>query len=148
MNKFEPVIVAFCCDYCAYAAADMAGSMRISYPSNIKIVNVPCAGKVNVEYILKAMEKGADGVYVAGCLEGDCHFKTGNEKAGRRVVYAKKLLAEVGIEEERVEMVTMSAGMGDRFAQIAAEMTEKIRKLGPNPVKQHKIKINQAAEAV
>lgn len=134
MGNFEPVIVAFCCHYCAYTAADMAGSMRLSYPPNVKIVRVPCTGKVDTKHILQAFQQGADGVYVAGCLEGDCHFKNGNIKAARRVARAKKLLGEIGIEEERVEMITMSAGMGERFAQTATDITEKIRNMGPNPV--------------
>jgi coenzyme F420-reducing hydrogenase delta subunit len=134
MDKFEPVIVAFCCHYCAYTAADMAGSMRMSYPANVKIIRVPCSGKVDTIHIMKAFEKGADGVYVAGCLEGDCHFKNGNVKAARRVAVVKKLLDDIGIGADRVEMKTLSAGMGDRFAQIAKDFTEKIRQLGPNPI--------------
>lgn len=135
MEPFEPVIVAFCCHYCAYTAADMAGSKRLEYPANVKIVRVPCSGKVDTLYIMKALEKGADGVCVAGCLEGDCHFKNGNVKAAQRVAYLKRLLNEIGIGGERVEMALMSAGMGERFAQTATEFTEKIRKLGPNPVR-------------
>ena len=135
MENFEPVIVAFCCHYCAYTAADMAGSQRLCYPPNVKIVRVPCSGKVDAIHIMKALEKGADAVYVAGCLEGDCHFKNGNIDAAKRVAYIKKLLDEIGIGGERVEMILMSAGMGERFAQTAADMTEKIRKLGPNPAK-------------
>ena len=135
MEPFEPTIVAFCCHYCAYTAADMAGSMRLTYPPNVKIIRVPCSGKVDAIHIMKALEMGADGVYVAGCLEGDCHFKNGNIDAARRVAYIKKLLDEIGIGGERIEMILMSAGMGERFAQTAADMTEKIRKLGPNPVK-------------
>ena len=135
MENFEPVIVAFCCHYCAYTAADMAGSQRLPYPANVKIIRVPCSGKVDALHIVKDFEKGADGVYVAGCLEGDCHFKSGNTRAGRRVAYVKKYLEEIGIESERLEMVTMSAGMGYRFAQTATEITEKIRKLGPSPIK-------------
>jgi F420-non-reducing hydrogenase iron-sulfur subunit len=134
METFEPVIVAFCCHYCAYTAADMAGTMRLSYPANVKIVRVPCSGKVDTIHMMKALEKGADGVLVAGCLEGDCHFKNGNAKAARRVTFVRKLLEEIGIEPERLSMVTMSAGMGRRFARIANEFTEQIRKLGPNPV--------------
>jgi F420-non-reducing hydrogenase iron-sulfur subunit len=135
MENFEPVIVAFCCHYCAYTAADMAGSQRLPYPPNVKIVQVPCSGKVDSLHIVKAFEKGADGVYVAGCLEGDCHFKKGNERAAKRIDYVKKYLEEIGLESERLEMVNMSAGMGHRFAQVATEITEKIRNLGPNPVK-------------
>ena len=135
MENFKPVIVAFCCHYCAYTAADMAGSMRLPYPPNVKIIRVPCSGKVGAIHIMRALQKGADGVYVAGCLEGDCHFKDGNVKAGNRVRYVKKLLEEIGIGGERVDMITMSAGMGERFAQTAIDFTEKIRKQGPNPVK-------------
>lgn len=135
MKSFEPVIVAFCCHYCAYTAADMAGSMRRCYPSNVHILRVPCSGKVDAIHIMKAFQKGADGVYVAGCLEGDCHFKDGNLKAARRVAYVKRLLDEIGVGGERLEMITMSAGMGERFAATASEFTEKIRRLGPNPVK-------------
>ena len=145
MKDFEPVIVAFCCHYCAYTAADMAGSKRISYPANVKIIRVPCSGKVDSIHIMKAFENGADGVYVAGCLEGDCHFKNGNLKARRRVKQVQGILDEIGIEKERVEMVTMSAGMGERFARIAGEITEKIRKLGPSPIKEAMEKAKAAA---
>ena len=112
MDTFEPVIVAFCCHYCAYTAADMAGSQRLSYPPNVKVVRVPCSGKVDAMHIVKAFEKGADGVYVSGCLEGDCHFKNGNSRAARMVAYVSKYMEEIGIEPERLEMVMMSAGMG------------------------------------
>lgn len=134
METFEPVIVAFCCHYCAYTAADMAGTMRLNYPTNVKIVRVPCSGKVDTIHMMKALEKGADGVLVAGCLDGDCHFKNGNTKATKRVAFVQKLLEEIGIEPQRLAMVTMSAGMGPRFATIATEFTEEMRKLGPNPV--------------
>jgi F420-non-reducing hydrogenase iron-sulfur subunit len=135
MENFEPEIVAFCCHYCAYTAADMAGSKRISYPSNVKIIRVPCTGKVDAIHLMKALEKGADGVYVAGCLAGDCHFKNGNVRAEARVNRVKKILTELGWEPERVAMVNMSAGMGEYFARIAREFTETIRKLGPCPGK-------------
>jgi F420-non-reducing hydrogenase iron-sulfur subunit len=135
MEKFEPEIVAFCCHYCAYTAADMAGSKRLSYPPNVKIIRVPCTGKVDAIHIMKALLKGADGVYVAGCLEGDCHFKNGNIRAAHRVAYVQKMLNDIGWDGERVEMITMSAGMGERFAQTAKEFTEKIRQLGPSPAK-------------
>jgi F420-non-reducing hydrogenase iron-sulfur subunit len=145
MENFEPVIVAFCCHYCAYTAADMAGSMRLRYPPNVKIIRVPCSGKVDAIHIMKALEKGADGVYVAGCLEGDCHFKNGNARVAHRVDYLKKLLDEIGIGGERVEMFGMSAGMGERFAQIATDFTKKIRELGPNPAKVARHKDQRAA---
>ena len=135
MENFEPVIVAFCCHYCAYTAADMAGSQRLPYPSNVKIIRIPCAGKVDVLHITKAFEKGADGVVVAGCLDGDCHFKNGNVKAAKRVTHTKKYLEEIGLESERLEMINISAGMGFKFAELATEITAKIRELGPSPVK-------------
>ena len=136
MENFEPEIVAFCCHYCAYTAADMAGSKRISYPPNVKIIRVPCTGKVDAIHIMKAFEKGADGVYVAGCLEGDCHYKNGNLRAKARVNKVKKILEDLGWESDRVAMINMSAGMGELFAETAREFTQKIRELGPNPVKQ------------
>lgn len=145
MDNFEPVIVAYCCHYCAYTAADMAGSMRLHYPPNVKIIRVPCSGKVDAIHIMKALEKGADGVYVAGCLEGDCHFKNGNTRAARRVAYLKKLLDDIGIGGERIEMFAMSAGMGEQFARIASDFTEKIRTLGPNPAKAALGKVQRAA---
>ncbi len=135
MAAFEPSIVAFCCEYCAYAAADTAGTKRLAYPPNVKIVNVPCSGRVDSTHILKAFENGADGVYVAGCLEGDCHFKDGNTRASKRVEYVRNLLDESGIGADRLEMVRMSAGMGALFAEIAETFTEKIRELGPSPAK-------------
>jgi len=131
---FEPRILAFCCKYCAYAAADLAGSMRLSYPTNIKIIQIPCTGRIDIVHLLRAIEDGADGVYVAGCLEGDCHFVTGNLRARKRVAYVKKTLQELGIEPERVEMFNLSSAMGPRFAEIAIEMADRIKKLGPTPV--------------
>ena len=110
--------------------------MRLSYPSNIKVIQVPCTGRVDIIHLLKAIEDGADGVYVAGCLEGECHFLTGNLKAKKRVRYVKKVLEELGIEPERVEMFNLSAGEGPRFAEIAREMEQRIKELGPSPVRQ------------
>jgi len=134
-DKFEPQIIGFCCKYCAYAAADLAGSMRLSYPSCIKIVQVPCTGRIDVIHILKAIEEGADGVMVAGCLEGECHFLTGNLKAKKRVKYVRKILEDIGIEPERVVMFNLSSAMGPRFAEIATEMADTIKKIGPSRVR-------------
>lgn len=136
MNSFEPQILAFCCKYCAYAAADLAGSMRLSYPSNVKLVQLPCSGRVDMLHLLKAIEAGADGVLVAGCLEGECHFMDGNLKTRRKVAAVKKALASAGVEPERVEMFNLSSAMGTRFAEIATEMTLRIQALGPTPVVQ------------
>ena len=109
--------------------------MRLDYPANIKVVLIPCTGKVDLLHILSAFETGVDGVYVAGCLEGECHFLTGNLRAKKRVMYAKGLLEEVGISGERVAMYNLSAAEGARFAQIAREMTDRIRDLGPSPIR-------------
>ena len=105
--------------------------MRLSYPTNIRIIKVPCTGRVAIIHLLKAFEKGADGVFVAGCLEGDCHYQSGNLRAKKRVGYVKKLLESIGVEGDRIAMYNLSAGMGPQFAAIAKEMTEKIRMLGP-----------------
>lgn len=132
---FEPKIVAFCCHYCSYAAADLAGTMRLQYPSNIRIIRIPCTGKVDALYLLKAFEEGADGVFVAGCEEGSCHFLNGNIRAKKKVKYIKNLLDKIGIGGDRLEMYNLSAAMGQKFADIAREMTERIKKLGPSPIK-------------
>ena len=108
--------------------------MRLDYPANIKIIRVPCTGKVDLMYLMSAIQKGADGVYVVGCLEGTCHYNEGNLRARERVMHAQKLLEEVGIDGERVRMYNLSAGEGPTFAAYAKEMTEHIRNLGPNPL--------------
>ncbi len=107
----------------------------MQYPSDIKIIFVPCTGKVDILHILRAFEKGADGVYVVGCLEGDCHFISGNFRARKRVEQVQKILDTIGIGGERAQMYNLSSGEGPRFAQFAIEMDERIRKLGPNPMK-------------
>ena len=128
---FEPKIIAYCCHYCAYTAADLAGSTRLQYAPNIRVIRVPCTGKIDVLHLLRAFEEGADGCYVAGCLEGDCHFISGNLRARKRTDYAKKTLEAAGIDPERLEMFNMSAAMATTFAATADEFTERIRKLGP-----------------
>ena len=133
-GDFEPQIIAFCCHYCSYAAADLAGSMRLQYPTNMKIIKIPCTGKIDVMYLLSAFEEGADGVIVAGCEEGSCHFISGNIRAKKKVQYTKKILDEIGIGGERLDMYNLSAAMGQRFADITREMTERIKKLGPSPL--------------
>ncbi len=115
--------------------------MRLQYPANIKIIRVPCTGKVDIMYILRAFEKGADGIYLVGCMEGECHFKNGNLRARKRVEEAQKILNTIGIGGERAQMYNLSSAEGTLFAQIAVEMTEKIRKIGPNPIKLAKKKI-------
>lgn len=131
----EPLILAFCCHFCAYAAADLAGSMRLQYPDNVRVLRLPCTGRVEVNYLLAAFESGADGVIVAGCLEGGCHFQEGNLRARRRVERAKSFLGEIGLEPGRLEMFNLSSAEGGRFAQIVTEMTERVRAFGPSPLK-------------
>lgn len=132
---FEPKVAAFCCTYCAYTAADLAGAMRLEYPPNVRVVQVLCTGKIEPQWLLRAFEEGADAVYVAGCALGDCHFLEGNLQALRTVAYAKQLLAEVGLEPERLEFFHIPASAGTLFAQRAKEMTERARRLGPNPLR-------------
>ncbi len=138
MSEFEPKIVAFCCNFCAFAAADLAGAMRLQYQPNVRIIRLPCTGKVDAICLMKAFEDGADAVFVAGCLEGECHYLEGNLRAKKTVAYVKKLLAEVQIEPERLEMFNLSSAMGGRFAEIVEEMTERVTKLGPTYKDQQK----------
>ncbi len=109
--------------------------MRLRYPGNIRIIRVPCTGKVDIIHILRSFEKGADGVYIVGCMEGDCRFVSGNLRARKRIEKAKEILDIVGVGSDRVHMFNLSSSEGPRFAEIASEMTEKVRRLGPNPVK-------------
>jgi F420-non-reducing hydrogenase iron-sulfur subunit len=126
------VIVAFCCHYCAYAAADLAGTMRLQYPDSVRILRLPCTGKIEVNYLLAAFERGVDGVIVAGCLEGGCHYQEGNLRARRRVERAKQMLKEIGLEPERIEMFNLSSAEGTRFAAIVEEMNKRVERLGPS----------------
>jgi F420-non-reducing hydrogenase iron-sulfur subunit len=134
-NGFEPEITVFMCIYCAYMAVDTAGVLRIRYPANIKLVKLPCTGKTDTRYLLKAFEQGADGVCVVGCPIGNCHHVHGNERGLARVKYTKRLLDEVGLGGERLEMCFVSGGMGETFADAMREMTERLRALGPSPLK-------------
>ena len=131
MSNFEPKIVAYCCNFCAFAAADLAGAMRIQYSPNVRIILLPCTGKVDALLLMKAFEDGADGAFVAGCMEGECHFVEGNLRAKKRVAYVKRLLEEVGTNPQRIEMFNHSSAMGGRFAEIVEEMTQRIKEIGP-----------------
>ena len=131
----NPLILAFCCHYCAYAAADLAGSMRLQYPDNVRVLRLPCTGKVEVDHILAAFERGVDGVMVAGCLEGGCHFLEGNLRARKRVDRARQILSEIGLEPERLEMYNLSSAEGARFAEIVKEVSERLAKLDPSPLR-------------
>ncbi len=132
-------VVAFTCHYCAYAAADLAGSVRLKYPANLKTIRIPCSGRIDPLHLLRAFEAGADAVMVAGCLEGTCHYLRGNYQAKRRVQRAKELLTEVGLEPERLELFFMSAAMGERFVEVAEEMVKRAKELGPSPLKTVKV---------
>lgn len=134
-DAFEPEITAFTCIYCGFMSADTAGALHFLYPANVKLLKLPCTGKVDVEYILKAFENGADGVYVVACPLGNCHHLEGNIRATRRVAYAKKLLDAIGLGGGRLEIFYMSGGQGGAFAEAARTMTERIRKMGPNPLR-------------
>jgi len=130
-TEWQPRILAFLCTWCSYAGADLAGVGRIQYPPNIRIIRVPCSGRVNPAYILKALHQGYDGVLVSGCHPGDCHYLTGNYFARRRFTILKRLLEYIGIEEGRVHFSWVSASEGQKFAEVAREVTESVRKLVP-----------------
>ena len=135
-EEFEPKIIGFLCNWCAYAGADLAGVSRIQYPPNIRIVRVMCSGRVDPSFILEALKDGADGVLVAGCrLPSDCHYISGNFKALRRIKLLKRVLEQFGIEPERVRLEWISASEGDKFAMVVKDMVGQIKKLGPNPLK-------------
>lgn len=129
---WEPKIAAFLCNWCSYAGADLAGVSRIQYPPNIRVIRVPCSGRINPLYILKALQSGLDGVLVSGCHPGDCHYLSGNLSARRKFALLKDFLQYVGIEPERVQFSWVSAAEGGRFAQIVKQVTEEIKALGPH----------------
>ena len=131
VRSFEPKIVAFLCNWCSYAGADLAGVSRFQYPTNIRVIKVPCSGRINPIYIIKALYSGVDGVLVSGCHPGDCHYISGNYFARRKFALVKKFLEYIGIEPERVQFSWVSAAEGVRFAQIIERVTNDIRKLGP-----------------
>lgn len=131
---FQPQLTAFSCIYCAYMAGDTAGLLRIGYPPTVKLIKLPCSGKVAAEYILRAFEEGADGVYIVACPIGNCHHLQGNVRATKRIEHVKKLLEEIGLGAERLGIFYMSGSQAQAFAQAAMAMTERIQKLGPNPL--------------
>ena len=129
--NFEPKIVAFLCNWCAYAGADLAGVSRLKYPANIIPIKVLCSGRIDPEFILHAFRNGADGVFVGGCHPGDCHYIKGNYYARRRILLTKKLLKEMGINERRLRLEWVSATEGRKFATVVSQFVEEIRQLGP-----------------
>ena len=134
-SSFEPEITAFYCIYCGYMAADTAGAIGVQYPANVKFVRMPCSGKTDIRYLLEAFEQGADGVYVVACPIGNCHHVSGNERGLARLKRAQEILDDIGIGSERLEMFFMSGSQAQAFAASVDKMTERIRELGPNPLK-------------
>jgi coenzyme F420-reducing hydrogenase delta subunit len=128
----RPKVIAFLCNWCSYAGADLAGISRIQYPPNVRVIRVPCSGRVNPLYIIKALQHGADGVLVSGCHPGDCHYISGNYYARRRFTLLKSLLEAVGIEPGRVNFSWVSAAEGEKFSQVVTEVIEKVKALGPS----------------
>jgi coenzyme F420-reducing hydrogenase delta subunit len=135
-DDFTPEITVFTCIYCAYMAADTAGALRIKYPADIKLIKLPCTGKTDARYLLEAFEQGADGVCVVGCPIGNCHHVHGNVRGQARVKYTQRLLDDIGLGGERLEMHFVSGGMGATFGKIIGEMTERLKALGPSPLKE------------
>jgi F420-non-reducing hydrogenase iron-sulfur subunit len=133
--NFEPTIVGFLCNWCSYTGADLAGTSRIQYAPNVRVIRVMCTARIDPTFVLKALRDGADGVLICGCHPGDCHYSEGNYKMMRRFPLLKRLLDEYGIEPERVRLEWVSASEGQRFADIVNDMTERVRALGPSPIK-------------
>ncbi|HUV63202.1 MAG TPA: hydrogenase iron-sulfur subunit [Sedimentisphaerales bacterium] len=134
-EKYEPTIITFCCNWCSYAGADLAGVSRQQYPPNLRIIRVMCSGMVHPNLIIDALTKGADGVLMCGCHLGDCHYLEGNVKAENRKEAIELMLEDFGLEPERFRLEWVSASEGPRFAELAREMTETVRALGPSPYK-------------
>ena len=136
-DEFEPMIVSFCCNWCSYAGADLAGVSRMQYPPNIRIIRVMCSSMVHPNLVIDALTKGADGVLICGCHPGDCHYVSGNLKARRRMVILKSIMDSLGLDSERVWLKWISASEGRKMANTATEITEEIRKQGPNPINEY-----------
>jgi F420-non-reducing hydrogenase iron-sulfur subunit len=136
MRDFEPKIIAFACNWCSYAGADLAGVSRIQYPPTTRVIRLMCSGRISPMFILEALRGGADGVLVTGCHLGDCHYVSGNEKAVHNVEMARSLITLLGIEPQRLRLEWISAAEGVRFAKIVSEFTDQIREMGANPLVQ------------
>jgi F420-non-reducing hydrogenase iron-sulfur subunit len=135
MDDFEPRIIGFFCNWCTYAGADLAGTSRIQYPPNVRIIRLMCSGALDPVYVIKALLEGADGILIGGCHPGDCHYQNGNYKARRRVAILQSILKQMGFEPERVWLRWISASEGRYFADTVTEMVAKLKELGPNPLK-------------
>ncbi len=134
-EEFEPLIIGFCCNWCSYAGADLAGVSRLQYPPNLRVIRVMCSGMVHPNLVIDALTKGADGVIICGCHLGDCHYLEGNVKAENRKEAIELMLEDFGVEPERFRLEWISASEGPRFAEVITEMTESVRALGPSPYK-------------
>lgn len=136
MNEFNPLIIAFVCNWCTYTAADLAGTSRLTYPENIRLMRVMCTGMVDPQYIIKAFLEGADMVLVSGCHPGDCHYINGNYKARRRMKLLQSILPVIGIEKERLKLTWIGASDGIQFARTMEELVVQAKNLGPGPGRQ------------
>ena len=134
-DPFEPKITAFLCNWCSYAGADLAGTSRIKYPPNVLPIRVMCSGRVDPLFVMEALRKGADGVLIAGCHPGDCHYQTGNYKMRRRTILLKKMVEQFAIDPCRIRFEFVSASEGQKFAAVVTEFVDEIKKIGPNPLK-------------
>ncbi|MBE0432637.1 hydrogenase iron-sulfur subunit [candidate division WOR-3 bacterium] len=132
-NGFEPVIIAFCCNWCSYAGADLAGTSRLQYPPNVRIIRAMCSGMIHPNLVMDALTKGADGVLICGCHPGDCHYLEGNLKAESRAQAIELMLEDFGLEPERFRLEWISAAEGQKFARVMTEMVEAVKKVGPSP---------------
>ena len=138
MTDFRPTILAFCCNWCSYAGADLAGVSRLQMPPNVHVIRVMCSASVKPEYVLKALSQGIDGVLVLGCHIGDCHYMTGNHRTAKRMPLVQKVLKETGIDEKRMKLDWVSAAEGEKFQKVITDFVHDIQKLGPNPLREVK----------
>ena len=138
MGAFEPRIVGFLCNWCSYAGADLAGGARIQYPPDIRAIRVMCTGRIDMLFILKAFVEGADGVLVSGCHFGDCHYLEGNYKAAKRMFMIKSLMKNIGLDDKRFRMTFVSASEGAKWATVMEDVVNKVKELGPSPIKEFK----------
>lgn len=136
MTGFRPTILAFCCNWCSYAGADLAGVNRLQMPTNVNVIRVMCSASVKPEYVIKALSQGIDGVLVLGCHIGDCHYMTGNHRTAKRIPLTAKVLETIGIDSRRVKLDWVSAAEGDKFQQVITDFVEVVTGLGPNPLRE------------
>ncbi len=134
-EEFEPKILGILCNWCSYAGADLAGTSRVQYPTNVRFVRVMCSGRVDPQMVLEALTNGVDGVLIGGCHYGDCHYQSGNYKTTRKVSLTKKLLEEMGVDSHRLRFEMISASEGEKMGHVIKEFVDELRELGPNPFK-------------